>query len=39
LCNQPQGWAFSSIHRFIRSGIYPLNWSNAINIDNTIENL
>jgi putative transposase len=25
LCDRPQGWSFSSIHRFIRSGTYPLD--------------
>jgi putative transposase len=26
LCAVPQDWQFSSIHRFIAQGIYPLNW-------------
>ncbi len=26
LCKTPQDWEFSSIHRFIAQGIYPLNW-------------
>jgi putative transposase len=25
LCDRPQEWSFSSIHRFIRSGTYPLD--------------
>jgi putative transposase len=39
LCDRPQGWIFSSIHRFIRSGIYPLNWSNEIELDDAIKDL
>jgi putative transposase len=26
LCELPQQWAFSSIHRFIQQQIYPLDW-------------
>lgn len=26
LCENPQSWEFSSIHRFINTGIYPHNW-------------
>jgi putative transposase len=26
LCEKPQDWPFSSIHRFIAQGIYPPNW-------------
>ena len=26
LCETPQDWQFSSIHRFIAQGIYPPNW-------------
>ena len=26
LCQSPQSWQFSSIHRFIAQGIYPPNW-------------
>ena len=26
LCQSPQDWKFSSIHRFIAQGIYPPNW-------------
>jgi putative transposase len=26
LCEKPQDWRFSSIHRFIAQGIYPPNW-------------
>lgn len=26
LCQSPQDWQFSSIHRFISQGIYPTNW-------------
>ncbi len=26
LCQTPQEWKFSSIHRFIAQGIYPNNW-------------
>jgi hypothetical protein len=26
LCEKPQDWTFSSIHRFIAQGIYPPNW-------------
>jgi putative transposase len=26
LCESPQQWAFSSIHRFIQQQIYPLDW-------------
>ncbi len=29
LCNSPQEWQFSSIHRFIAEGIYPTNWCQA----------
>ncbi|MGD2181334.1 REP-associated tyrosine transposase [Lusitaniella coriacea] len=26
LCNSPQDWAFSTVHRFIREGVYPPGW-------------
>jgi putative transposase len=26
LCQSPQEWEFSSIHRLIAQGVYPLNW-------------
>ena len=26
LCERPQEWEYSSIHRFIAEGIYPSNW-------------
>ncbi|WP_309742474.1 REP-associated tyrosine transposase [Chamaesiphon sp. OTE_20_metabat_361] len=39
LCDRPQGWAFSRIHRFVRSGIYPSNWSNEIDLNDPIEDL
>jgi putative transposase len=33
LCDRPQAWAFSSIHRFVKSGIYPLELTGNHNID------
>jgi putative transposase len=33
LCAKPQAWEFSSIHRLISSGIYPLDWGADISID------
>jgi putative transposase len=34
-CDQPQEWAFSSVHRFMKLGIYPLEWNggNTIKLD------
>jgi len=32
LCELPQQWSFSSIHRFIKQEIYPLDWSSDGNI-------
>ena len=29
LCESPQQWAFSSIHRFIQQQIYPLDWGDC----------
>jgi putative transposase len=33
LCDRPHEWAFSSVHRFMKLGIYPLEWNEG----NTIE--
>ncbi len=34
LCQVPQAWQFSSVHRFIAQGVYPLNWGHQpINLD------
>ncbi|MGB3655378.1 MAG: transposase [Rivularia sp. (in: cyanobacteria)] len=32
LCESPQKWSFSSIHRFIEQDIYPSDWSSDGNI-------
>nr|WP_215609583.1 hypothetical protein [Leptothoe spongobia] len=26
LCEKPQDWEYSSVHRFIAEGVYPPNW-------------
>ncbi len=31
LCQHPQDWPYSSIHRFIQQGIYPNNWGHQMN--------
>jgi putative transposase len=38
LSSSPQKWAFSSIHRFVRSGIYPIDWgeSGEVNLDSAV---
>ena len=33
LCDNPQDWRFSSIHRFIAQGIYPTDWGSEIRIE------
>jgi len=33
LCENPQDWQFSSIHRFIAQGIYPTDWGSEIRIE------
>lgn len=41
LCDRPQSWNFSSIHRFMQIGIYSLDWGQdyAIDLNTTIEDL
>ena len=33
LCDRPQSWNFSSIHRFMQMGIYSLDWDRDYEID------
>jgi putative transposase len=39
LCDRPQAWEFSSIHRFTQLGIYSIDWvgDNMIELDNAID--
>jgi putative transposase len=39
LCDRPQAWTFSSIHRFVKLGIYSLDWDGGISIDLNKDNL
>ena len=41
LCDRPQAWKFSSIHRFVKLGVYPLDWGggDGMELDKEIEGI
>ena len=29
LCKQPSQWAYSTFHRYVKEGVYPMNWAQS----------